>query len=140
MERNRIVSTAREWLGTPFHHQGRVKGVGCDCAGLVVAVAKTLGLSSFDMMGYSRLPQGTLLEAVCDREMRRLADPTRAQLGDVLLFRMDLAPQHLGIIGNYLHGGFSLIHAYAQARKVTEHALDATWTSRVVAAYSLLEA
>ena len=102
-------------------------------------MAKTLGLSSFDMMGYSRLPQGTLLEAVCDREMRRLADPALAELGDVLLFRIEREPQHLGVIGNYLHGGFSLIHAYAQARKVTEHVLDATWMSRVVAAYSMLE-
>jgi hypothetical protein len=28
-----------------------------------------------------------------------------------------------------------IIHAYAQARRVTEHGLDHTWTSRIVRAY-----
>lgn len=29
--RRRVVAEARSWVGTPFHHQGRVKGVGVDC-------------------------------------------------------------------------------------------------------------
>ena len=31
--RDDIVAAAREYLDTPFVHQGRVKGVGIDCAG-----------------------------------------------------------------------------------------------------------
>jgi cell wall-associated NlpC family hydrolase len=27
-----VVAEARSWLGTPFHHQGRVKAAGVDCA------------------------------------------------------------------------------------------------------------
>ncbi len=27
-----------DWLGTPYRHQGRRKGVGCDCLGLVLGV------------------------------------------------------------------------------------------------------
>ena len=30
-----IVRCARGWLGTPYHHQASVKGVGCDCLGLI---------------------------------------------------------------------------------------------------------
>ncbi len=30
-----IVRRARGWLGTPYHHQASVKGVGCDCLGLI---------------------------------------------------------------------------------------------------------
>ena len=29
--RARVVTLAREWLGTPYRHQARLKGVGCDC-------------------------------------------------------------------------------------------------------------
>ncbi|MEE8633091.1 MAG: hypothetical protein V3S93_01305 [Methyloceanibacter sp.] len=29
------MAKARGWLGTPYHHQASVKGVGCDCLGLV---------------------------------------------------------------------------------------------------------
>jgi cell wall-associated NlpC family hydrolase len=33
-----IVAVARSWLGTPYHHQATLKGVGCDCLGLVRGV------------------------------------------------------------------------------------------------------
>ncbi|MDX3810210.1 MAG: peptidase P60, partial [Bosea sp. (in: a-proteobacteria)] len=35
MKRAVIVAAAREWLGTPYHHQASLRGVGCDCLGLV---------------------------------------------------------------------------------------------------------
>ena len=35
MKRTEIVTAAREWLGTPYHHQASLSGVGCDCLGLV---------------------------------------------------------------------------------------------------------
>lgn len=36
--RARIVREAREWLRTPYHHHGRIKHVGVDCANLLCAV------------------------------------------------------------------------------------------------------
>lgn len=36
--RHSIVREAREWLGTPYHHHGRIKHVGVDCAHLLCAV------------------------------------------------------------------------------------------------------
>jgi NlpC/P60 family putative phage cell wall peptidase len=35
---NLIVEKARDWIGTPYHHQMSLKGVGCDCIGLVRGV------------------------------------------------------------------------------------------------------
>ena len=32
------VQEALTWLGTPYHHQGRVKGVGVDCGTLICEV------------------------------------------------------------------------------------------------------
>jgi NlpC/P60 family putative phage cell wall peptidase len=31
----RIVAAARTWIGTPYRHQASLKGVGCDCLGLL---------------------------------------------------------------------------------------------------------
>ena len=36
--RGRILAEARSWLGTPFHHKGRVKHVGVDCGGYIYGV------------------------------------------------------------------------------------------------------
>ncbi|NDC56413.1 MAG: hypothetical protein EBZ69_06345 [Alphaproteobacteria bacterium] len=33
-----IVREAREWINTPFKHQGALKGVACDCIGLIKAI------------------------------------------------------------------------------------------------------
>jgi hypothetical protein len=33
-----IIAAARSWLGTPYAHQASLKGVGCDCLGLVRGV------------------------------------------------------------------------------------------------------
>jgi cell wall-associated NlpC family hydrolase len=63
IERSAIVTAARSWLGTPYRHQHRERGVGVDCAGLVIGVARQLGIvpADFDVNGYSRQPDGSLL-------------------------------------------------------------------------------
>lgn len=33
-----VIAEARGWIGTPYRHQGRRKGVGCDCLGLLIGV------------------------------------------------------------------------------------------------------
>ena len=35
MTQHPITVLARGWLGTPYQHQASLKGVGCDCLGLV---------------------------------------------------------------------------------------------------------
>ena len=40
--RTRIIAEARAWIGTPYRHQARCKGVGCDCLGLVRGVWRAL--------------------------------------------------------------------------------------------------
>jgi NlpC/P60 family putative phage cell wall peptidase len=40
--RPQIVAEARSWIGTPYQHQASLKGVGCDCLGLVRGVWRTL--------------------------------------------------------------------------------------------------
>jgi NlpC/P60 family putative phage cell wall peptidase len=39
------ITYARQWLGTPFLAGASVKGVGCDCAGLIEGIARALDIS-----------------------------------------------------------------------------------------------
>ena len=36
--RQYIIDEARTWRGTPYQHKGRVKGVGCDCGGIIYQI------------------------------------------------------------------------------------------------------
>src|ERR1035437_129928 len=38
LTRGQIIAETRDWIGTPYQHQASVKGVGCDCLGLVRGV------------------------------------------------------------------------------------------------------
>lgn len=127
-----VVRQARTWLNTPYHHQGRLKGVGVDCAGLIIGVAHELQLSAFDIGGYTARPDGDSLRQACQAQMQPLAIAA-LQPGDVLLFQFDAHPGHLG----FFSGPDTLLHAYLPRRRVVEHALDAAWWRQVVGCYRL---
>lgn len=124
-----VVAAARGWLGTPWHHQGRLKGVGVDCVGLVIGVARELDLSIFDVTGYHHRPALGAVEQGCRAQMLPV-DP--ATPGDVLLFEVGGQPQHLGFLTDV-----GVLHALAPMRRVVEHRLDEEWTRRIVAAFRL---
>lgn len=128
-----IIAAARAWIDTPFRHQGRVRGVGCDCVGLVVGVAAALALPVQDATGYSRHPQGRALRAALDAQLVPLSGGPAP--GRVLLFAIEAEACHVGIVAHTAAGDLTLIHAYAQARRVVEHHLDDVWHARVVQSY-----
>lgn len=139
--RQAIVDEARTWLGTPYQHQARLKGVGCDCAGLPIGVARALGMvpADFDVTAYPRRPDGRSLLAHCTRWATRI-EVSDMQPADMIVLRFEQDPQHIGLLANYLHGGLSLIHALGTADgkgRVVEHRLDAHALQRIVAAFRL---
>ncbi|KVT86396.1 peptidase P60 [Burkholderia ubonensis] len=127
--RTDFVAEARTWMHTPFKAQGRLKGVGVDCGGLVVCVAKHFDLTQFDVSGY-RLRMGPALMAYCDANMLRIPIE-QADAADVLLFAWNGKPTHIAIMADRDH----IIHAYAPNREVVEHRLDDFMRSLIFRAY-----
>lgn len=109
-----VVRLAREQIGTPWMHQARVPFVAMDCAGLLVYVARATGsvAPDFDVGGYSRAPDGSML-AVCRQHMDEIAE---LELGAIIIIATEREPQHVGIVGDYRHGGWSIIHSSSAAR------------------------
>ena len=53
--RSQIVAPRAGWIGTPYRHQAWLKGVGCDCLGLVRGVWRELfGGEPEPLPAYSR--------------------------------------------------------------------------------------
>lgn len=123
-----VVQAARSWLGTPWRHQGRSPR-GVDCAGLVVLVARGLGLADQDAVGYGRHAQGlTFLEPF--RAAMDGVPPAAARPGDVLLFAEAACPCHCGFLTS-LRGIPHLLHAHALRRKVIEEPYTGEWPARM---------
>jgi len=136
-----IVAQARTWIGTPFHHQARLKGKGCDCLGLIVGVVDELGLkdrngvrlAAYDEVTYSKEPDGAYLAQKLTGLLKEVP-VAEACAGDFGLFKVRENPQHLAIFSDY-EGALGMIHCYAQARRVVEHRLDDDWKSRLIKVY-----
>mgnify|MGYP001765894949 CR=1 FL=1 len=145
----RAVEIARAWIGTPYHHQASVRGVGCDCLGLVRGVyAELYGAPAETPPPYSRdLAEATGVETLLEAARRHLDEvahwmdmPTlRAVLpvqGDVLIFRLrpGAVAKHCGI---YVAGP-GMIHAFEGA-SVCEVSLSNWWRRHIAAVFRFLE-
>ncbi len=143
-----VVSVARTWIGTRFHHQGRLKKTaqhagGVDCLGLLIGAARELDLRDrdgkpiyeYDTNDYSLSPDGVYLKTMLSHVLSTVASGD-IQSGDVALFMLDHNPQHLAIL-HRSNTEISMIHAFAQSRKVVENALDDFWRQALVGVYRL---
>lgn len=129
-----IVELARECLGTPFVHQGRICGTAMDCAGVLVHVLKRKKLSHKDPKGYPRRPYKGLLEKGLSEQPHLQEIPlSELSAGDVVLFRITTAPRHIGI-----YTGENVIHAYKEAGRVTEQSFK-PWISQLKHVYRVVE-
>lgn len=134
---DQIVVSARSCLGTPFHHQGRVPGVGLDCLGLVLHVAGSVGRPLTSPMAYPRDPSHANMLAGADANpaLSRIGNLADIRAGDVLMLQIGSQIRHLAI-----YTGETLIHVWdGSVNRVCEHGLDSRWQRRIVAAYRFVE-
>ncbi len=132
----RIIKATRRWIGTPYHDQASVRGVGCDCLGLIRGVwREVVGPEPMPVPPYSRDwgetgPVEVLAEAA--RAAMIEIDVAEARTGDVVLFRMRVGAiaKHAGILSPSHH----FIHAYERTG-VIEEALTAAWQRRIAFAF-----
>lgn len=127
-----IVFEARTWLDTPFHHQGRVKGVGVDCAGLPIGVAKACGLTWADVTGYGRVPRHGVFQAVVQSTLQRIF-VQEVLPGDLMVFAWRAEPQHIALVSQV--APLRIIHAWQDAGRCVENDLDTTWRARLRGCY-----
>lgn len=134
MTRDEIVDEARTWLGTPWHHQARVKHVGVDCVGVIIKVAHHFGISDFDILDYSRIPDPVQMKALLDQHLIPI---TKAEVlpADILWLRVKEDPQHLAIVSRV--DPMMVIHAFNRRGidKVVETHAGAFWDDRVIGCY-----
>src|SRR3954447_23831537 len=86
-----ILAEARSWIGTPYRHQASLKGVGCDCLGLLRGVWRAvMGAEPETTPPYAPdWAEAGGSEALLAAARRHLAEVNYSlmQPGDVLLFR-----------------------------------------------------
>jgi cell wall-associated NlpC family hydrolase len=150
-DRALFIAAARECVGTPFQHQGRHRGIGLDCSGLLLYVAKKLSLKDTsgkpfeldDYPDYSAQPLDEQLHHECEKRLITRTDEIIP--GDVVTLRFppdrkvpDLKQfpiTHGGIVSS-VQGELGLIHGYSGGnQKLVEHRMDAAWLRRIAGVF-----
>jgi NlpC/P60 family putative phage cell wall peptidase len=138
IERERVVAIARTWIGTPYHHQASLLGVGCDCIGLVRGVMRELyGKEPQDLPPYPRdWGDSNGSEDIIEAGRRHLIEVPLVDMGpgDVIAvrWRAHLVAKHTMIVS---FGGRA-IHAYNKA-PVSEIHLSDWWRARIAVVFKL---
>lgn len=132
--REQFIEELRKWIGTPFHHQGRWKGLGVDCAGLIVMPLAELGITEI-LKADNRTYQRKAGHKMLLERLTMVADQIPREdirLGDIMLFTIYKYPQHVAI-KSY---GDDIIHV-TEDYGVIEEAIDDMWEKRFAGAFRL---
>ena len=131
-----IVTLARGWIGTPYHHRASARWVGADCLGLIRGLWRArMGAEPEALPLYS--PSWAEMggeERLWRALARHLTTPNMPEDGQVLLFRLQsrALAKHLGL---QTQGGRGFIHACPRAG-VVEAPLSEPWARRIVARFA----
>ena len=131
-----IVAEARAWIGTPYRHQASLKGVGCDCLGLVRGVWRALHGAEPEALppytpDWAEASSGEPLAEAARRHLSEI-DTRDFTAGDLLLFRwrQGLAAKHAAIATEATR----MVHAHDGAA-VAEVAIAPWWRRRLAYAF-----
>jgi len=133
-----VVATARKYVETPTVHQGRTLGKGVDCIGLIICVARDLGILGFDEREYrtyrARTAPGS--QGLIKNLSGLCGEPTDEYgPGSILVMfinKRKRRPQHLAIASDRNR----MIHAHQRFQRVVEHNISEIYTSLILCAFN----
>lgn len=130
-QRAAVVAEARTWIGTPYHHQQRVKGAGVDCAQFLAGVYSAVGL--IPAIAIPHYPPDWHLHRDAERYLGIVLEHAReiaaAELrpADVVVWRFGRCFSHGAIVIAWP----VVVHAYVGRNCALENVDQAQWLNFV---------
>lgn len=125
-QRAAVVAEALSWVGTPFHHEARVKGAGVDCAQFLLGTYCNAGMIPHTVLDHyppdwhmHRDEERFVANLLRCNAVEVAAPPERAPLpGDICLWRFGRSFSHAAIVVNWP----MIIHAFVRKKVAQESA------------------
>ncbi|HEY0004537.1 MAG TPA: hypothetical protein VGB17_06970 [Pyrinomonadaceae bacterium] len=108
--RKQIVEAARSYIGVPYVAGGQDRS-GVNCAGLLIAVGRDLGLSELEFEGRANFSKDLSLDGLFSLHMDKLPDWRDAREADVVSIAYENDPEHCVIVTKVDWSGIYGVHA-----------------------------
>lgn len=127
--RDAIVEEALSWVKTPYHHLGKIKGVGVDCGQILIEVYGNVGLTEKFDTGYYPLDWAlhkntekyfSFVEQYCSKV-------DVPQKGDICLYKFGRCISHSGIL---IDDEGKMVHALLGVGVIIAHHLEGDLKNR----------
>lgn len=118
-QRARVAALAREWIGTPYRNNARLKGIGADCTFFAVLYAELGLIPAQEIPHYSpqfHLHRGE--ELYLQRVLEHAHEVADPGVGDVALYKVGRVHSHGAIVVD--PGWPIIVHAASYTRFVIE--------------------
>lgn len=133
--RDDVVREALTWEGTPFHDVAGVKGVGCDCAHLLIRVFSAVGLiKNFDPhykpQWFMHRERPLFLEQLAAQGAQQV-DSENVSAGDVLMYKFGRHAAHAAIVvdaNTIIHAYKPVGHVCRGSRRELSFRADSAWS------------
>ena len=131
-----VIAAARLWLGTPYHDQASLRGVGCDCLGLARGVWRDLvGVEPQAIPPYTRdWGETGAREVLAEGARAMMVEIPVTEIGPGALVLLRMAPRAIAKHVGILTSDESFIHAYDRLG-VIEEAMTTAWSRRIAFAF-----
>jgi len=112
-ERQRYITAAKGYIGTPYHHMGMIKGAGVDCATLLICAARDAGLPGGDCVldyyaPHWHLHRNSQKYLSIIHRFCKPVDYWPPRPGDIVLWQFGRSYSHSAIVIDWP----TIIHAY----------------------------
>lgn len=135
LSQTHVVKEALTWLSTPYHHQGRVKGVGVDCGMLLCEVYHACGLVPYiDPRPYPADWHLHQMEQKYLAWVKQYCDEVQEpQPGDIVLYHFGKCVSHAGIVIAWPQ----IIHAYIKQGVILSDGSKGSLARRIAGFYRI---
>lgn len=135
----RMLAEADSWLGTRWVHQGKIKGLGVDCAQFISAVVRAGGRHIEIAENYGRSEDGLIMMATM-LEHGALVPTDQMSPADMIAFCDEAQsekdkPRHLALIREIVPRTTFIIHASEHG--VRRHRINMWWRGRIHSVWRL---
>ena len=128
-----VCEVAKTYVGTPFHNLGRVKGIGIDCVGIILGVAKELKIKLVIHDEFKFFNRRTRQRPLLDYMDEQFIKIEKREVGSIVVSwynRNTKEPSHLGIVTEV-----GLVHTHGNLGIVIEEHWSPKWTTLISGYY-----